>query len=357
MGFNKEQTTITLKKPCFIKEAGLCFLLSLRFLKDMLLIKLSGVSKNYVENQHSGVDDIDLEIEKGNIISIVGESGSGKTTLLKLIYGYLEPQTGELLFDGKRILGPSEKLIPGHDAMRMVTQDVTLNLYAKVFDNIASQLSNTDLETKNKLTKQTMQFLRIDHLAGKKIVDLSGGEQQRVAIARAIITKPAVLLLDEPFSMLDTILKKQLRDDIERLSKELNITVVMVSHDPSDALSLADKLVVIKEGRIVRQGHPKEIYQNPESVYVAKLLGRANILEGWMLNREGKFAVYPQDIYHDASNSAYEALVKTVHFCGFYNEITYLLDNQELVAYDFNFIPLEAGNLIKINFKELRDVS
>ena len=317
-------------------------------------IKLNSVFKNYVDNQHSGVSGINLEISKGEIVSIVGESGSGKSTLLKLIYGILVPQEGEVLYEGNRILGPSEKLIPGHDDMRMVTQEVTLNLYARVFDNISGQLSNTDLETKHDLTLKTMKFLRIDHLANKKIVDLSGGEQQRVAIARAIITEPTVLLLDEPFSMIDTILKRQLRDDIERLSRELDITVIMVSHDPSDALSLADKLVVIKDGQIVRQGHPKTIYSNPQNAYVAKLLGSANIINGSVLNREGLLAAYPQDIYLDTTAAGYAASVKSVHFCGTYNEITYILANQHITAYDFNFLEIEEGNGVRINFRDLK---
>ena len=316
-------------------------------------IRLNNVFKNYLEHQHSGVSGINLEIDKGEIVSIVGESGSGKSTLLKLIYGLLVPQEGEVFYEGNKILGPSEKLIPGHDDMRMVTQEVTLNLYARVFDNISGQLSNTDLQTKNDLTIKTMEFLRIDHLASKKIVDLSGGEQQRVAIARAIITEPTVLLLDEPFSMIDTILKKQLRDDIERLSKELNISIIMVSHDPSDALSLADKLVVIKDGKVVKQGHPKEIYTNPESAYVAKLLGRANIIEGSVLNKEGQFAAYPQDIYID-NNDGYPAIIKTIHFCGAYNEITYIIGNKEIVAYDFNFSPIDTSLELKINFRDLK---
>lgn len=319
------------------------------------LIKLTNVYKNHLENQHSGVSGISLDIHKGEIISIVGESGSGKSTLLKLIYGVLVPQEGDVLYEGKRILGPAEKLIPGHDDMRMVTQEVTLNLYARVFDNISGQLSNADLQHKNDRTIETMEFLRIDHLANKKIVDLSGGEQQRVAIARAIITEPTVLLLDEPFSMIDTILKKQLRDDIERLSKELNITVIMVSHDPSDALSLADKLVIIRDGKIVRQGHPKDIYKNPEEAYVAKLLGAANILQGFSFLKEGtQFAVYPQDIVIDNSEKGITVQVKSINFHGAYNELTLILEGKELVAYDFYFRELAPLSELKINFKTLK---
>jgi ABC-type Fe3+/spermidine/putrescine transport system ATPase subunit len=323
-----------------------------------LLISLKNVHKNHSENKHSGVSGINLEINKGEIISIVGESGSGKTTLLKLIYGYLVPQEGEVLFNGERVLGPSEKLIPGHDAMKMVTQEVTLNLYARVFDNISSLLSNTNLEVKKNLTLQTMEFLRIDHLAYKKIVELSGGEQQRVAIARAVITEPSVLLLDEPFSQVDTILKKQLRDDIERLARFLNITVIMVSHDPTDGLSLSDKLVVIKDGKIIRQGKATDIYHNPQFGYVAQLLGKANVLKGlsFLPNMQHSFAVYPHDVYLSNAPEAIQAKVKSVHFNGFYNEVEYLIEGKAIIGYDLNFTPLSKGDEIHIAFKNLMNV-
>ncbi|QEK51948.1 ABC transporter ATP-binding protein [Pedobacter aquae] len=315
------------------------------------LITVHNIYKNFTDATHSGVSGINLEINEGEIVSIVGESGSGKTTLLKLIYGYLIPQGGEVLFEGKRVLGPTEKLIPGHDEMKMVTQELTLNLYARVYDNISSLLSNTDLEVKRDLTMQTMEFLRIDHLAYKKIVELSGGEQQRVAIARAVITEPRVLLLDEPFSQVDTILKKQLRDDIERLARFLKITVIMVSHDPSDGLSLSDKLVIVKDGKVVREGKPQEIYYEPQHAYVAQLIGKANILNGLSFLENGKYAVYPQDVF--VNQDGMTAKVKSVHFGGLYQEVEYIAEDKTILSYDFDFIPLAKGDEVNIAFKKL----
>src|SRR5690606_9488843 len=139
-------------------------------------------------------------IHEGQITAIIGESGSGKSTLLKLIYGLLEPETGEVRYRGWRVPHPREKLIPGHDAMRMVSQGFDdLNTYANVWDNVASQLSNTDLDAKFRRTDRILTRLRIAHLQKQRIVDLSGGEKQRVAIARALVNEPEVLLLDEPF--------------------------------------------------------------------------------------------------------------------------------------------------------------
>ena len=132
----------------------------------------------------------------------------------------------------------------------MVTQDFSLNIYAKVYDNIASMLSNTDVKAKHDKTFQMMQHLNIVHLKDKKITELSGGEQQRVAIAKALISDTTVLLLDEPFSQVDALLKNQLRADIKRIVADTGVTVIMVSHDPADGLFLADKLLLIKDGQL-----------------------------------------------------------------------------------------------------------
>jgi len=267
-------------------------------------IQLNQVSKSYAGNPLAGVADMDIRIAQGEFVAVLGESGSGKSTLLKLIYGLLSPEKGEILFKGKRVLGPHEQLIPGHEKMKLIAQDFNLNTYAKVYENIACMLSNTDLEAKKRKTWETMEFLRIDHLAERRTVDLSGGEQQRVAIARALVTQPEVLLLDEPFSQVDVMMRKQLRADLKRLSTQLGITLILVSHDPFDGLSLADQLLVIRNGKLLQNDHPKQIVQQPVNAYVAELLLEANILspveaENWLaiaLNEDQRLAVYPYEL-------------------------------------------------------------
>jgi ABC-type Fe3+/spermidine/putrescine transport system ATPase subunit len=326
----------------------------------MHLLQLKNVSRNFQEGVPSGVSGIDLSIDAGEIVTIIGESGSGKTTLLKLIYGYLIPQKGEVLYNGEKIKGPSEKLIPGHDEMKMVTQELTLNLYAKVFDNIASQLSNTDLQAKSQLTLQTMEFLRIDHLAEKKIVELSGGEQQRVAIAKAVITEPKVLLLDEPFSQIDSVLKKQLRDDIERLSKFLKITIIMVSHDPTDGLALSDQLLIVKDGKILRQGKPQDLYFDPQFGYVAKILGRANLIKNlsFLPQQNITYAVYPHQLKLNPYQGMAKAKVKSIHFSGAYQEVELVTESKVILVHDHQFLNLKTGDIIYFDvddFQELKD--
>src|ERR1700744_358611 len=238
-----------------------------------------GISKLYPGERVSGVTKTNLAIQQGKITAIIGESGSGKSTLLRLMYGLLTPDTGTVNFKGERLWGPDEKLIPGHDAMKMVTQQTDdLNLYAKVWDNVAILIPNSHLRQKEEKTAQALELLNMAHLAEKRIVELSGGEKQRVALARAIITRPEVLLLDEPFNQVDTSFREDLQQDIRQIVKETGLTVIMVSHDPSEILSMADELIVMKDGSILESGNPVEVYQNPNNLYTASLLATCNII-------------------------------------------------------------------------------
>ncbi len=315
---------------------------------EEILIELDAVTKQYQTHLISGVSDINLHINKGDILTIVGESGSGKSTLLKLIYGLVAPQSGLVTYRDEKIPGPTEKLIPGHDKMKMVTQEINLNLYAKVFDNIAAMLSNIDLDQKKELTWQTMEFLGIEKLYDKKIVELSGGEQQRVALARAVITEPEVLLLDEPFSQIDAILRRQLRADIERLNKYLGITIIMVTHDAGDGLSLSDQMMILKSGRQIRYGIPKDIYNDPQAAYVAQLIGKANIIK----ENEGSYAVYPHQIGLSNFNGELQGTIKSVYYNGNYEEIIIGYGRTEITTTSADLGRWRPGNQCHFTFFE-----
>ncbi|MEO8795131.1 MAG: ABC transporter ATP-binding protein [Daejeonella sp.] len=290
-------------------------------------IRLQNVAKYYSVGNTAAISDVNITINKGDFVAIIGESGSGKSTLLKLIFGLLSPNSGEVYYADEHVLGPHEKLIPGHEKMKMVTQDFNLNLYAKVYDNIAGMLSNEDVAAKKQKTWEMMEFLGIDHLSEKRIVELSGGEQQRVAIARAIITEPEVLLLDEPFSQIDAILKNQLRADLKRLCTFLGITIILVSHDPQDGLSLSNHLILIKNGKVIQQGVPAEIANNPVSAYVGKILGNANIISQNQaetklnISPEGhsKVLIYPHHIL--ITGQGIKSLVSRVNFKMYFDEL------------------------------------
>jgi len=273
------------------------------------------------------VSDLSFEIGEGKITAIVGESGSGKSTVLRLIYGLLEPDSGEVRYRGWRVPGPREKLIPGHDAMRMVSQGFDdLNTYANVWDNVASQLSNADLEAKHDKTARLLQQLRVSHLAKQRVADLSGGEKQRVAIARALINEPEVLLMDEPFNQVDAAFRETLQQDIRAIVDDTKLTVVFVSHDPAEVLSMADQLMVMRRGRLVAAGKPATLYQSPPNAYTARLLARSNLLDNAEalelgITTEGTVAVHPEWIQIAADHQgAFQ--VMDVRFKGFYEELT-----------------------------------
>lgn len=291
------------------------------------IIEVRNLTKQYQQEQAAGIIDLNFSIKSGDIVAIIGESGSGKSTLLKCIYGLLKPDDGEVLFNGNRVLGPDEQLIPGHPEMKMVTQDFSLNIYAKVYDNIASMLSNTDVKAKQQKTLAVMQHLHIDHLKDKKITTLSGGEQQRVAIAKALVSDTKVLLLDEPFSQVDSLLKNQLRADIKQLAKTMGLTVILVSHDPTDGLFLADQLLILRDGKLLQHDHPMSVYEHPSNLYTAKILGNAVVLESKDAEKLGiksvkeKVVFYPEWVELKSSWNSRRFEVREVYYKGFYDEL------------------------------------
>ena len=320
------------------------------------IITAQSISKIYSEIPFSGVKAASFTIDKGKIVAIVGESGSGKSTLLKLLYGLLTPEEGSVYFKTEAIRGPEKKLIPGHDSMKMVTQDFSLNTYAKVYDNIASMLPNTNLKYKAEKTQEMLDLLRIKHLAQKRVSDLSGGEQQRVAIAKAIVTEPEVLLMDEPFSQVDTVLKSHLRADIRRLSKQLGITIIIVSHDPVDGLSLADELIVMKRGTVIEQGEPHQLYSSPQNLYTARLLSDCNVLSpehaaDLGINESSDIAIYPQDILAGKGALSADFYVKEVFYKGFHDELLLEKGIQQLRALNYNVGTINEGELVSISIK------
>jgi ABC-type sulfate/molybdate transport systems ATPase subunit len=295
-------------------------------------LQANSVSRTYAGAEASGVKQISLDIAPGKITAIIGESGSGKSTLLRLLYGLLSPDEGTVSFKGDRIWGPEEKLIPGHDAMKMVTQHTDdLNLFARVWDNVSGMLPSTNVKVKEEKTEQVLNQLNMMKLAYKRVADLSGGEKQRVAIARAIITRPEVLLLDEPFNQVDTSFREGLQHDIRQIVKETGLTVVMVSHDPAEVLSMADELIVLKHGEIVETGNPKSLYQNPLNLYTAELLTNCNVLNtgeakacGIVAEKE-HVVIYPEWIRLNNILKTNKWTVKEVLFKGFYEDL--ILEN------------------------------
>lgn len=319
------------------------------------IITVKNLTKQYQAGQASGVRDINFSIKKGDIVAIIGESGSGKSTLLKCIYGLLKANEGEVFLNGKRVKGPDEQLIPGHAEMKMVTQDFSLNIYAKVYDNIASMLSNTDIAAKKAKTLEMMERLRITPLKDKKVIDLSGGEQQRVAIAKALISDTKVLLLDEPFSQVDALLKNQLRADIKRLAKETGLTIILVSHDPTDGLFLADQLLILKQGELLQNDSPEHTYSNPSSIYTAQILGNAVVLNQQEAHQLGiktqkqHVVFYPEWVELKNTWSSKRFEVSEVYYKGFYDELLLERNGVKIRALQLNSGEHKKNDHVKAN--------
>jgi len=314
------------------------------------------VSKVYPGAQNSGINKTDLTINQGLITAIIGESGSGKSTLLKLLYGLLSPDNGSVKFKGERIWGPEEKLIPGHDAMKMVTQQSDdLNLFAKVRDNVAIMLPSTDLKAKQQKTEQMLTQLKMTRIADKRVADLSGGERQRVAIARALITSPDVLLLDEPFNQVDTSFREGLQQDIRRIVKETGLTVIIVSHDPAEVLSMADELIVLKDGNILESGNPKEMYQAPKNLYTAQLLTNCTVLTAaeakicGLKTKSDHVVIYPEWIETVKTWTHNDWEVTQVLFKGCYEDLILEYNGVTIRVLNDQFGKYIEGN--KVNLK------
>lgn len=337
-----------------IENPTLCASPEPEFRKNSSLIEARKISYTFEGKEPvTALRNLSFSAKKGQILAIIGASGSGKSTLLKLIYGLLGPQTGEIRYEGYKIPGPTEKLIPGHEDMRMVTQGFDdLNTYASVWDNVSSQLSNTNLTSKERLTKRILKSLRLLHLQHQRIIDLSGGEKQRVAIATALVNQPKVLLLDEPFNQVDAAFREMLQEDILEIVKTTGLTVIMVSHDPTEVLALADQLLIIRKGVKVAQGHPRTLFERPPNPYVAALLAQANVLTPEQAGILGikslqKIGIHRKDIHLKKQKDG-EFEVQAVRFRGLYNELVLRSENLELRAILDPDSPARVGDSVSL---------
>lgn len=238
----------------------------------MALLLVNGISR--LEKGEYAVKDVSFVQNPFQKIAIAGETGSGKTSLLKMIAGLVQPDAGEILFEGKRVLGPFEKLLPGHPRIGYLSQHFELRNNYRVEE---------ELESKNQLDENEAERIytvcRIDHLVKRKTDQLSGGERQRIVLARLLTTSPSLLLLDEPFSNLDPIHKGIIKSVIQDIGEQLKITCMMVSHEAADTLSWADLILVMKDGQILQKGSPENIYRNPKDQYCAALFGDYNVID------------------------------------------------------------------------------
>ena len=265
--------------------------------------------------------------EKGRKLAIAGETGSGKSTLLKMIAGLAAVGSGEVRFEGSRVLGPLERLVPGQPGIAYLSQHFELWHNYRVED-VLSYANDLSVEESAEL----YGICHIDHLLARRTDQLSGGERQRIALARLLVKPPRLLLLDEPFSNLDMMHKDVLKRVIRNIGDKLGITCILVSHDPLDLMAWADEIIVLRDGVVVQKGVPEEVYRRPVDAYVAGLFGKYNLI--------GKTFVRPEDIRivdggvaaAGDRGRALSGKVESVIFQGSYYDIEVQLKNSRLIV-------------------------
>ena len=250
----------------------------------MAEVELKALTKCF--GDHAAVDAVDLKIAEGEMVALLGPSGCGKTTTLRLIAGFLEPDGGEIVVGGKVLSAPGRTLAPERRNMSMIFQSYALWPHMTVRRNVAYGLEVRKLPAEEiaRRVDEILKTARIGDLAERYPTELSGGQQQRVALARALIVEPETLLLDEPLSNLDANLREEMRYELRRFHDAFGSTTVYVTHDQADAMTTADRIVVMKGGRIEQAGTPFEIYDAPVSEFVARFVGGTNILRGPVLD-------------------------------------------------------------------------
>ncbi len=268
------------------------------------------------------IENIQFTQQKMEKIALIGETGSGKSTLLKTIAGLIQPQSGTILFEGKKVMGPNWQLVGGQKGIAYLSQHFELlNNYR--MEELLSYANELSAEEANELFK----ICRIDHLMKRNSYELSGGEKQRVALAKLLITKPSLLILDEPYSNLDLIHRNILKQVVEDVCQKYLISCILTSHEPADVLPWADKILVLKSGKIIQEGTAKNVYKKAVNEYAAALLGSYNLLDAKIFGES--LLIRPEAILiTDDTSEQFNGTVTNVHFMGSYFEIDIKIKSQ-----------------------------
>ncbi|WP_304343254.1 sulfate/molybdate ABC transporter ATP-binding protein [Chryseobacterium koreense] len=278
-------------------------------------------------------NNLNLKVAPGKIIALAGESGCGKSTLINLIYGLLDWEDGEIIFNGKTLFGPKNNIVPGENKMKLVAQNYDLMPYATVSENVGKFISNINLKEKKEKVNELLEVVGLLEYADILPKYLSGGQQQRVAIARALSVMPKLLLLDEPFSNIDFSRKVELRSRLFNYVKEKNISLIISTHEIQEIMPWLDQIIVLQDGRLIQNDGPEETFRNPYNEYVAKLFSEVNVFSDDELIRYhlSKKLWYPNEIR--ISENGIEAVVLESRFAGnhYWNRVS--LENKDLIVF------------------------
>lgn len=299
------------------------------------------------------INQLNFKLQKGQNLSVIGESGCGKSTLLKLIYGLYDLDNGSISWNQNPVLGPKFQLIPGHYAMKYLAQDFDLMPYITVEENVGKFLSNTNPAQKAERVSELLDMVEMNDFAKTKAKYLSGGQQQRVALARVLALEPEVLLLDEPFSNIDSFRKGALRRNLFAYLKHKNITCIIATHDSIDALSFSDETVVMKDGAIIQQNEAKKVYLQPKNKYVASLFGEVNEVKLSVLKSDFEedktILLYANELFL-TEDSDFEVKVKQSYFKG--NSYLIKAVFERKIIFFENQLPIQENEMVYLQAEE-----
>jgi ABC-type sulfate/molybdate transport systems ATPase subunit len=301
----------------------------------MTLLTVSGISRQGESN--FALKDVSFSQRKLQKIAIAGETGSGKSTLLKIIAGLVQPDEGEIVFEGEKVTGPNDNLVPGHKGISYLSQHFELPRFLRIEQILAYANTLSDVDA-----ALIYEVCEITHLLQRKTDQLSGGERQRIALAKLLTASPKLLLLDEPFTNLDIVHKNTLKSVIQNIGKKLKITCILISHDPIDTLSWADQILVMQNGQIIQKGTPEKIYRQPVNEYVAGLFGKYTLLKPAyskdilkLIDRDPKgksiFARPENFKITTKSKRTVAGIINRISFCGSYYEVSVTLGGDNIL--------------------------
>ena len=283
-----------------------------------MMLQIKDITFTYIDQPV--IENVSFTVVRGQNIALIGESGCGKSTLLKLIYGLYNLDGGEITYNGNPIFGPKSNLIPGEDYIKYLAQDFDLMPHITVEENVGKFLSNMYPEEKSARVKELLDMVEITAYTKVKARFLSGGQQQRVALARVLALEPEILLLDEPFSQIDSFRKNSLRRNLFRYLKDKGVTCIIATHDSTDALAFSDETIVLQNGKLLAKANSKTLYENPANKYIASLFGEVNELKLSQLipledEEDQLLLLYPHQLIV-VDNGMMHVVVKQCYFKG-----------------------------------------
>lgn len=272
-------------------------------------------SFRYPASEKTILSEVAFELKKGECLSVLGQSGCGKSTLLHLVYGVLDLNKGTIFYGKKQLFGPSHNLIPGHNFMKLVSQQSNLMPFTSVAENVSEHLTRHDRAEDDERIDELLSAVGLLDIKNQKVKLLSGGQKQRVALAKALANTPEVLLLDEPFSSIDTFLKNKLRRNLFAYLKKHNISCITATHDAEEALAFSDKLLVLKDGNVLQFGTPAAVYASATSVYEKGFYGEISAVPAGILS-EKELLLFPHQLSVSEKKTNLKVQIKRSYFKG-----------------------------------------